>query len=147
MSRVHVKKILLKTKQARQSIMSEYLNYIQLISGILSAGFVFAGIFISAKKLNPEKYEKIPVKTTIISTALIVIGILLYTLMKTCTNMTIVTEEHYELGTLYYASLGEVVKTFGFIVFIPVLFRLFKPKSQKRDQVEEDIPAETEENN
>ena len=124
--------------------MSEYLNYIQLISGILSAGFVFAGIFISAKKLNPEKYEKIPVKTTIIST---VIGILLYTLMKTCTNMTIVTEEQYELGTLYYASLEEVVKTFGFIVFIPVLFRLFKPKSQKRDQIEEDIPAEAEENN
>ena len=134
--------------------MSEYLNYIQLISGILSAGFVFAGIFISAKKLNPEKYEKIPVKTTIISTALIVIGILLYTLMKTCTNMTIVTEEHYELGTLYYASLEEVVKTFGFIVFIPVLFRLFKPKSQKREAADteeaaetEDIPAETEENN
>lgn len=131
----------------RQSIMSEYLNYIQLISGILAAGFVFAGIFISAKKLNPEKYEKIPVKITVISTALIVAGILCYTLMKTCTNMTIVTEEHYELGTLYYASLEEVVKTFGFIVFIPVLFRLFKPKSQKRDQIEEDIPAEAEENN
>jgi uncharacterized membrane protein YidH (DUF202 family) len=126
--------------------MSEYLNYVQLISGILSAGFVFAGIFISAKKLNPEKYEKIPVKTTVISTALIVAGILCYTLMKTCTNMTIVTEEHYELGTLYYASLEEVVKSLGFIVFIPLLFRLFKPKSQKRDQIEEDIPVETEEN-
>jgi len=126
--------------------MSEYLNYVQLISGILSAGFVFAGIFISAKKLNPEKYEKIPVKTTVISTALIIAGILCYTLMKTCTNMTIVTEEHYELGTLYYASLEEVVKSLGFIVFIPLLFRLFKPKSQKRDQIEEDIPVETEEN-
>ena len=84
--------------------MSEYLNYIQLASGILSAGFVFAGIFISAKKLNPEKYEMIPVKTTVISTALIIAGLLCYTLMKTCTNMTIVTEEQYELGTLYYAS-------------------------------------------
>jgi len=126
--------------------MSEYLNYVQLISGILSAGFVFAGIFISAKKLNPEKYEKIPVKTTVISTALIIAGILCYTLMKTCTNMTIVTEEHYELGTLYYASLEEVVKSLGFIVFIPLLFRLFKPKSQKRDQIEEDIPVETEDN-
>ena len=126
--------------------MSEYLNYIQLASGILSAGFVFAGIFISAKKLNPEKYEMIPVKTTVISTALIIAGLLCYTLMKTCTNMTIVTEEQYELGTLYYASLEEVVKSFGFIVFIPVVFRLFKPKSQKRDQIEEDIPVETEEN-
>ena len=126
--------------------MSEYLNYIQLASGILSAGFVFAGIFISAKKLNPEKYEMIPVKTTVISTALIIAGLLCYTLMKTCTNMTIVTEEQYELGTLYYASLEEVVKSFGFIVFIPVVFRLFRPKSQKRDQIEEDIPVETEEN-
>ena len=126
--------------------MSEYLNYIQLASGILSAGLVFAGIFISAKKLNPEKYEMIPVKTTVISTALIIAGLLCYTLMKTCTNMTIVTEEQYELGTLYYASLEEVVKSFGFIVFIPVVFRLFKPKSQKRDQIEEDIPVETEEN-
>ena len=96
--------------------MSEYLNYIQLASGILSAGFVFAGIFISAKKLNPEKYEMIPVKTTVISTALIIAGLLCYTLMKTCTNMTIVTEEQYELGTLYFASLEEVVKSLGFIV-------------------------------
>ena len=126
--------------------MSEYLNYIQLASGILSAGFVFAGIFISAKKLNPEKYEMIPVKTTIVSTALIIAGLLCYTLMKTCTNMTIVTEEQYELGTLYFASLEEVVKLFGFIVFLPLLFRLFKPKSQRRDQIEEDIPVETEEN-
>ena len=126
--------------------MSEYLNYIQLASGILSAGFVFAGIFISAKKLNPEKYEMIPVKTTVISTALIIAGLLCYTLMKTCTNMTIVTEEQYELGTLYFASLEEVVKSLGFIVFFPVVFRLFKPKSQRRDQIEEDIPVETEEN-
>ena len=126
--------------------MSEYLNYIQLASGILSAGFVFAGIFISAKKLNPEKYEMIPVKTTIVSTALIIAGLLCYTLMKTCTNMTIVTEEQYELGTLYFASLEEVVKSLGFIVFFPVVFRLFKPKSQRRDQIEEDIPVETEEN-
>lgn len=126
--------------------MSEYLNYVQLISGIFAAGFIFAGIFISAKKLNPEKYEKIPVKTTVISTALIVAGLLCYTMVKTCTNSTIVTEEHYELGTLYFASLEEVVKLFGFIVFLPILFRLFKPKSQKRDEIEEEIPVEAENN-
>ena len=127
--------------------MSEYLNYIQLISGILAAGLIFAGGFISAKKLNPEKYEKIPVKTTVISTMLIIAGLLCYTLTKTCTNMTIVTEEHYELGTLYFASLEEVVKHLGFIVFLPLLFRLFKPRSQNRDRIEEDIPVEAEENN
>ncbi len=126
--------------------MTDYLNYIQLVSGILAVGFIFAGLFISAKKLNPEKYEKIPVKTTVISTALIIAGLLCYTMVKTCTNMTVVTEEHYELGTIYYASLEEVVKYFGFVVFIPVLFRLFKPKSQKRDAIEEDIQLDTEEN-
>lgn len=126
--------------------MTEYLNYIQLVSGILAVGFVFAGLFITARKLNPEKYEKIPAKTTVISTALIIVGLLCYTMVKTCTNMTVVTEEHYELGALYYASLEEVVKYFGFVVFIPVLFRLFKPKSQKRDDIEEDIQLEAEEN-
>ena len=126
--------------------MTDYLNYIQLVSGILAVGFIFAGLFISAKKLNPEKYEKIPVKTTVISTALIIAGLLCYTMVKTCTNMTVVTEEHYELGTIYYASLEEVVKYFGFVVFIPVLFRLFKPKSQKRDAIEEDIQLDTEDN-
>ena len=126
--------------------MTDYLNYIQLASGILAVGFIFAGLFITAKKLNPEKYEKIPVKTTVISTALIIAGLLCYTMVKTCTNMTVVTEEHYELGTIYYASLEEVVKYFGFVVFIPLLFRLFKPKSQKRDAIEEDIQLETEEN-
>lgn len=126
--------------------MTDYLNYIQLASGILAVGFIFAGLFITAKKLNPEKYEKIPVKTTVISTALIIAGLLCYTMVKTCTNMTVVTEEHYELGTIYYASLEEVVKYFGFVIFIPVLFRLFKPKSQKRDAIKEDIQLETEEN-
>ena len=126
--------------------MSDYLNYIQLISGILAAGLVFAGCFISAKKLNPEKYEKIPVKTTVISTVLIIAGLLCYTLTKTCTNMTVVTEEHYEFGTLYFASLEEVVKYFGFVVFVPLLFRLFKPRSQNRDQIEDNAPVETEEN-
>ena len=126
--------------------MSDYLNYIQLISGILAAGLVFAGCFISAKKLNPEKYEKIPVKTTVISTVLIIAGLLCYTLTKTCTNMTVVTEKHYEFGTLYFASLEEVVKYFGFVVFVPLLFRLFKPRSQNRDQIEDNAPVETEEN-
>ncbi|MBR3248259.1 MAG: hypothetical protein IKG03_07675 [Clostridiales bacterium] len=126
--------------------MSDYLNYIQLISGICAAALIFAGIFISVKKLNPEKYETIPVKTTVISTALIIAGLLCYTLTKTCTNMTVVTEEQYELGTLYFASLEEVIKLFGFIVFVPLLFRLFKPKSHRNAQSEEAIAEETEEN-
>jgi len=125
--------------------MTEYLNYIQLISGIFAAVLIFAGIFISAKKLNPQKYETIPVKTTVISTAMVIAGLLCYTLVKTCTNLTIITEEQYEFGTIYFASLEEVIKLFGWVVFIPLLFRLFKPKSSKEDQFDEDNPQETDE--
>ena len=114
--------------------MTEYLNYIQLLSGIMAAILISLGIFLSVKKLNPEKYEVIPVKTTVISTVLIIAGLLCYTLVKTCTNMTVVTEESYEMGTLYFASLEEVIKMFGFIVFVPLLFRLFKPKAHKDEQ-------------
>ncbi len=126
--------------------MTDYLNYIQIAAGILAAGFIFAGIFLSAKKLNPEKYETIPVKITVISTILIILGLLCYAVIKTCTNYTIVTEEHYDLGALYFASVEETVKLFGFIVFVPILFRLFKPKSRKKDDVEETIPEDPEEN-
>jgi hypothetical protein len=65
---------------------------------------------------------------------------------KTCTNLTIVTEEQYEFGTVYFASLEEVIKLFGFIVFIPLLFRLFKPKNRKENQFEDILPEETAEN-
>ena len=87
--------------------------------------------------------EVIPVKTTVISTLLIILGLLSFAVTKTCTNMNIVTEEHYELWALYFASLEEVIKYFGFIVFVPILFRLFKPRSRK-DKPEEDIVSEEE---
>lgn len=124
--------------------MAEYLNLIQIISGVLSAALIFIGVFMSAKKLNPEKYETIPVKNTVISTLLIILGLLCYAVTKTCTNMTIVTEEHYELWALYFASLGEVIKVFGFVCFVPLLFRLFKPKTNKEKPAEEE-PSDEEE--
>lgn len=116
--------------------MADYLNIIQLVTGILSAGLIFAGIIISVKKLNPEKYEEIPVKTTVISTLLIVFGLLVFSVTKTCTNLTIETEEQYELWSVYLASAGEVIEFFGFVAFIPILFRLFRPKSQRKDEEE-----------
>ena len=115
--------------------MSDYLNIIQLISGILAAALIFVGIFLSVKKLNPEKHDIIPVKTTVISTVFVFVGLLIYAVTKTCTNLTVETEEQYELGTVYFASVGEVLKMFGFIIFIPLLFRLFKPKNS-RDEVD-----------
>ena len=124
--------------------MSEYYNLIQLICGVLAVIFVFLGIFLSVKKLNPEKYETVPLKMTVISTALIIIGLLLYGVVRTCTNLTVVTEEHYDVSTVYLVSLGEVIKMFGFIVFVPLLFKLFKPRTRKPESSSEDIPEETE---
>lgn len=115
-----------------------YLNYIQLAFGIAAAVLIFIGIFLSVKKLNPEKYETIPMKTTVISVCLILLGLLCYTAMKTCTNLTIVTEEQYDVWAVYFATLGEVIKLFGFVALIPVLFRLFKPKGNKEKAEEVD---------
>ena len=127
-------------KTARRQKMSNYLNIIQLVSGIAAAVLVFVGIFMSVKALNPEKHDTIPMKTTVISAIVIALGLLCYAVTKTCTNLTFITEEQYELWTLYLASAGEVAKSFGFIVFIPVVFRLFKPKSRRDEQTE--IPEE-----
>ena len=117
--------------------MNEYLNLIQVITGVIAAAMIFTGIFISVKKLNPEKYEVMPVKTTVISTALIILALLIFAVTKTCTNLTVETEEQYELWTVYLASLGEVIKSFGFVIFVPLLFRLFKPRSHKEKTEEE----------
>lgn len=124
--------------------MSEYYNLIQVICGVLAVIFVFLGIFLSVKKLNPEKYETVPLKMTVISTALIIIGLLLYGVVRTCTNLTVVTEEHYDVSTVYLVSLGEVIKMFGFIVFVPLLFKLFKPRTRKPESSSEENPGETE---
>lgn len=124
--------------------MSEYYNLIQVICGVLAVVFVFLGIFLSVKKLNPEKYETVPLKMTVISTALIIIGLLLYGVVRTCTNLTVVTEEHYDVSTVYLVSLGEVIKMFGFIVFVPLLFKLFKPRTRRPESSSEENPGETE---
>ncbi len=126
--------------RARRQKMINYLNIIQLVSGIAAAVLVFVGVFMSVKALNPEKHDTIPMKTTVISAIVIALGLLCYAVTKTCTNLTVITEEQYELWTLYLASAGEVAKSFGFIVFIPVVFRLFKPKSRRDEQT--DIPEE-----
>lgn len=124
--------------------MREYFNLIQVIATVLAVIFIFLGISVSVKSLNPEKYETIPPKTTVISTVLIVIGLLCYAVVKTCTNLTVVTQEHYDVSTVYLVSLGEVIKFFGFIIFVPLLFRLFKPRSRKPEKNADEIPEESE---
>lgn len=122
--------------------MNEFYNLIQVIAGIVSVILIFTGVLLSVKKLNPEKYETIPVKTTVISTCFIAAGLLCYAIVKTCTNLNIITEEHYDTSTIYLASLVDVVKMFGFILFVPLLFRLFKPKTKKPEKNEEEISEE-----
>ena len=125
--------------------MSDNLNLIQVIAGVAAAVLIAAGLFVTVKSLNPEKHEPIPVKKTVISTLIIFAGLLCYAATKTCTNLTAVTEEQYELWSIYLASLGEVLKAFGFILFIPLIFRLFKPRNRKPEEPEDGIPEEIEE--
>ena len=67
--------------------MEKYLNIIQLIAGILAIACIFTGLFLSIKKLSKEdESKKIPKNTVIISTVLIAIGLLLFSVTKTCTN-------------------------------------------------------------
>ncbi len=127
------KKNLMTTRKQK---MTNYLNIIQLISGIAAAVLVFVGIFISVNALNPEKHDTIPLKTTVISALVIALGLLCFAVTRTCSNLMFVTDEQYELWTVYLASAGEIAKSFGFIVFIPVVFRLFKPKSRRDEQTE-----------
>ena len=111
-----------------------YLNYIQLALGLLAAASVFVGIFLPVKKLKDEEStEKIPTKT------LILLGLLLYAGVKTCTFLTVETEEQYGVMTLYFTALVEVAKTLGFLVLIPALFRIFKRSNdEKQNKKSED---------
>ena len=116
------------------------LNVIQLVCGLLAAVCVFLGIFISVRKLNPEKKVEIPPRITVISCALILLGLLLYSVTKTCTNLQTVDINEYDVSTVYFASVGEVIKLFGFIVLIPIVFRLFGPR--KNREILEEIRKE-----
>lgn len=112
--------------------MEKYLNIVQIISGVIGVALVFAGLFISIKKLNKEdSSEKIPAKTIKISTALIILGLLFYTVTKTCTNLSNADQE-YSVLVVYLASLIDVIKFFGFIALIPILLNLIKRKPQKK---------------
>ena len=108
------------------------LNVIQLVCGLIAAICVFIGIFISVRRLDPGKKTEIPVKITVLSCALIVLGLLIYAVTKTCTYLQTVDLTEYDLYTVYFASLGEVVKVFGFFALIPIVLRLFGPRKNKK---------------
>lgn len=118
--------------------MENYLNLIQLITGIIAVISIFSGLFLSVKKLNKfDKSEKIPQKTVIISTLLIAAGLLLYAAAKTCTRYAN-RDQEYEISVLYLSSLIEVVKYFGFILLIPFLFNFLMRKPNRKKDKDED---------
>lgn len=111
--------------------MNNYLNIIQIVSGIIAVALIFSGLFLSVRKLNKEdSTEKIPAKTIKLSTILIVLGLLVYAITKTCTNYANSNGE-YDLIVIYLASLIDVIKFFGFVALVPILLNLIKRKPQK----------------
>lgn len=119
--------------------MEQYLNIIQLVSGIAGIASIFIGLFLTIRKLNKEdSTTKIPSKTIKISTALIVLGLLLYAVTKTCTSYAN-RDQDYDVMAIYFASLIDVVKMFGFVALIPVLLNVLRRKSTKRPTEKEDL--------
>lgn len=120
--------------------MEKYLNIIQLVTGILAVVFIFSGLFLSIKKLSKEdESKKIPKNTVIISTVLIAFGLLLYAVTKTCTNYAN-RDQEYDIMVIYLSSMITVIKYFGFILLVPILFNYIKrrPRKVTNDDIEED---------
>lgn len=111
--------------------MEKYLNTIQLISGIIAIVLIFAGLFLSTRKLSKEdSTKKIPTKTVIISTILIAAGLLVYAITKTCTNYAN-RDQEYDISVLYLFSLISVIKYFGFVMLLPLLFNYIRRRPGK----------------
>lgn len=114
--------------------MAQYLNIIQIVSGITGIILIFSGLYMSIRKLNKEdSSEKIPAKTVKISTLLIVLGILIYAITKTCTNYAN-SEQEYDIFVIYLASLIDIVKFYGFVALVPLLLNFIKRKPQINKQ-------------
>lgn len=117
------------------------LNTIQLITGIIGVIFIFTGLFLSTRKLSKEDpTKKIPKKTVIISTLLIALGLMTYAITKACT-LYANRDQEYDIMVLYFSSLINVLKYFGFVLLLPFLFNYLKrkPGNDKRNENEEAV--------
>ena len=59
---------------------------------------------------------------------MVLFGLMAYAVTKTCTNLTTETAEDYSLFTVYLASFIEVIKTFGFVLLVPVVLNMLTPR-------------------
>lgn len=110
------------------------LNYIQLALGIAAIATIFIGLFTAFKKLDKEDSSKLLSTGTIIrSMVLVAAGLLLYAGVKTCTNIAAGAGEDYDIFVIYMASIVDVVKYFGFIIFVPLLINFVRRRPVKND--------------
>lgn len=113
------------------------LNIIQLALGLASVVFIFLGLFKTIRSLDKNDSSKtIPQATVIKSTVFVLIGLLLYTGVKTCSNMMKSDAADYEIYVIYLASAVDVVKVFGFLLFVPLLIKILAPKTVRKQDTD-----------
>ncbi len=111
------------------------LNYIQLGLGLAAVVCIFTGLFTTIRSLDKNDSSKTISKETIIkSMVLITIGLLLYSGVKTCSNMLTDGAQDYDIGVIYMASVVDVAKVFGFLILVPVVIKLIAPKTPAKKE-------------
>lgn len=111
------------------------LNYIQLGLGLAAVVCIFTGLFTTIRSLDKNDSSKTISKETIIkSMVLITIGLLLYSGVKTCSNMLTDGAQDYDIGVIYMASVVDVAKVFGFLILVPIVIKLLAPKTPTKKE-------------
>jgi glucose uptake protein GlcU len=117
----------------------QMINYIQLALGLAAVVCIFIGLFTTIRSLDKnDSSKKISKETVIKSTILVTIGLLLYSGVKTCSNLMTPEAKDYDILVIYLASVTEVAKFFGFLIFIPLLIKVIAPKTPVKKQNGED---------
>ena len=131
--------LLLKKKPARTKRRMKMLNFIQLGLGLAAAACVFIGLFTTIRSLDKnDSSKKISKETIIRSMVLITLGLLLYSGVKTCSNMMTDSAADYDIGVIYLASVVDVIKIFGFVIFIPLIMKITAPNARAKRETQED---------
>ena len=111
------------------------LNYIQLGLGLASVVCIFIGLFTTIRSLDKNDSSKTISKETIIkSMVIITIGLLLYSGVKTCSNMMTEGAQDYDISVIYMASVVDVAKVFGFLILVPIVIKLLAPKAPAKKE-------------
>lgn len=122
-------------RKERPRRRKKMLNYIQLGLGLAAVVCIFTGLFTTIRSLDKNDSSKTISKETIIkSMVLITIGLLLYSGVKTCSNMLTDGAQDYDIGVIYMASVVDVAKVFGFLILVPIVIKLLTPKTPAKKE-------------